>query len=272
MSELADLCGVWTLVPERCTYPEPLPAPRSGVYTLLADPEDAAHVYGHARWRDPEGIVEQVAYHLHLDGQPRAIAEAEGIALRSEFEAGELRSELMRGGEVAHRERRTLVEEGELLRVNQDFLLESEGGAPAWLHSEAYYRRSAVKQVLVYRRDLKMRKGKIAAQCAHASMAVFFRRKRASLSELVIPLDGPMAEWSTRRFAKICLSLADETELLAAYEAARAAGLPCALITDAGRTEFHGVPTRTAIAIGPAANEEIDAITGPQGVLPGKLA
>lgn len=271
MSELADLCGVWTLVPERCTYPEPLPAPRSGVYTLLADPEDAAHVYGHARWRDPEGIVEQVAYHLHLDGQPRTLAEAEGIALRSAFEAGELRSELLRGGEVVHRERRSLDDEG-LLCVCQDFLLEAEDGTPTWLHSEARYRHGGVKQVLVYRRDLKMRKGKIAAQCAHASMAVFFRRKRASLGELVIPLDGPMAEWSTRRFAKICLSLADESELLAAYEAAQAAGLPCALITDSGRTEFHGVPTRTAIAIGPAANEEIDAITGPQGAFPGKLA
>lgn len=271
MSELADLCGVWTLVPERCSYPEPLPAPRSGVYTLLADPEDAARLFGHARWRDAAGEVEQLAYHLQLDGQPRAIAEAEGVSLRSEFEAGELRSELLRGAQVVQRERRTLDEQG-LLRVRQEFMLESEGGSPAWLHSEAYYRRSAVKQVLVYRRDLKMRKGKIAAQCAHASMAVFFRRKQPSLGELRIPLDGPMAEWSRARFTKICLSLADESELLAAYEAARAAGLPCALITDAGRTEFHGVPTRTAIAIGPAAVEEIDAITGPQGAVPGKLA
>ena len=34
------------------------------------------------------------------------------------------------------------------------------------------------------------------------------------------------------------------------------------LITDAGHTEFHGVPTRTCLAIGPAWSDEIDAITG----------
>ena len=155
----------------------------------------------------------------------------------------------------------------------QELHAEDPGGGPArWLTTDARYRKTSVKQVLVYRRDLKMRKGKIAAQCAHASMAVFFRRKRPHLDELVIPLDGPMSAWTAARFTKICLSVADEDALLAAYEAAQAAGLPCALITDSGRTEFHGVPTRTAIAIGPAAVEEVDAITGPAGLVPGKLA
>ena len=53
---------------------------------------------------------------------------------------------------------------------------------------------------------------------------------------------------------------------------AQAAGLPCALIRDLGATEFHGVPTHTAIAIGPAEAAEIDRITGPDGVIRTSLA
>ena len=38
--------------------------------------------------------------------------------------------------------------------------------------------------------------------------------------------------------------------------------MPCALITDAGKTEFHGVATKTCCAVGPAWAEDVDAITG----------
>ena len=50
------------------------------------------------------------------------------------------------------------------------------------------------------------------------------------------------------------------------------AGLPTALITDGGRTEFHGVPTHTTVAIGPARADQIDQITGPDGAVVTKLA
>jgi PTH2 family peptidyl-tRNA hydrolase len=43
---------------------------------------------------------------------------------------------------------------------------------------------------------------------------------------------------------------------------AKAAGVPCALIVDAGQTEFHGVPTKTCCAVGPAWIADVDAITG----------
>ena len=43
---------------------------------------------------------------------------------------------------------------------------------------------------------------------------------------------------------------------------ARAADVPCALIVDAGTTEFHGVPTKTCCAVGPAWADAVDAITG----------
>jgi peptidyl-tRNA hydrolase len=50
--------------------------------------------------------------------------------------------------------------------------------------------------------------------------------------------------------------------LIAVHLAAQTAGVRSSLITDAGLTEFAGVPTNTCVAIGPAWNEKVDAITG----------
>ena len=134
---------------------------------------------------------------------------------------------------------------------------------------------SNIKQIIVYRRDLKMRKGKIAAQAAHASMAVFFHRATVSehdINTIHITMTPEMGEWFRTAFTKIVLSVEDEESLLQAYAAAQKRGLPCALITDSGRTEFHGKPTHTAVAIGPAMAEDIDVITGKDGLVTTKLA
>jgi PTH2 family peptidyl-tRNA hydrolase len=53
-----------------------------------------------------------------------------------------------------------------------------------------------------------------------------------------------------------------EQELMDIYDRAVRAGLEVHLITDSGRTEFHGEPTRTCLAIGPAVAEAVDVITG----------
>jgi PTH2 family peptidyl-tRNA hydrolase len=53
-----------------------------------------------------------------------------------------------------------------------------------------------------------------------------------------------------------------EAELDAVVAKAREAGVPCALIVDAGKTEFHGVPTKTCCAVGPGWTDEVDPITG----------
>lgn len=111
----------------------------------------------------------------------------------------------------------------------------------------------AGKQVIVMRKDLGMRKGKMVAQGAHASMAAV----------LSVGLDDPrVADWLSGPFAKICVSVNSEAELLELHEKAKAAGAITALITDSGRTEFNGVPTNTCIAVGPGAVADIDAITG----------
>lgn len=61
---------------------------------------------------------------------------------------------------------------------------------------------------------------------------------------------------------KVCLKVNSEKELLEAYQNAIKSGLKANIITDAGRTEFNGIPTKTAVAIGPNKASEIDKITG----------
>jgi PTH2 family peptidyl-tRNA hydrolase len=118
------------------------------------------------------------------------------------------------------------------------------------------------KQVIVVRKDLNMRKGKMVAQGAHASMRAILQLGHAEHGNFIIPLDARIEPWLLGRFKKICVSVNSETELLAVHEAARAAGLICALIQDAGLTEFGNVPTYTAVAVGPDREDRVDAITG----------
>jgi len=141
-----------------------------------------------------------------------------------------------------------------------------------------------IKQVILFRKDLNMRKGKIAAQVAHASMKVFFDKSVFIQKEVQgilqvhheemmhTYLTPEMAEWAKTSFAKVVLSVENEADLLNALKLAQKAGLPCALIIDEGNTEFHGIPTKTAVAIGPANSLEIDKITGSDGIIQTKLA
>lgn len=126
----------------------------------------------------------------------------------------------------------------------------------------------STKQVIVMRRDLKMRRGKEIAQGSHASIAFLTRRLQKSWWELIfLILSGRLltkAEWKwiLGSFAKICVKANSEEELLGIYNKAKEAGLEVHLITDSGRTEFHGKPTNTCLAIGPDDSEKIDPVTG----------
>ena len=125
-----------------------------------------------------------------------------------------------------------------------------------------------VKQIIVVRKDLNMRKGKIAAQVAHASLGVFFDRMRPKYAmidgsiDYMITMGREMAEWKEGAFTKVVVGCASETELMALYEQAKEAEIPCKLIIDSGRTEFKGAATATCLAIGPADEKDIDIITG----------
>lgn len=124
----------------------------------------------------------------------------------------------------------------------------------------------AAKQVLVMKKFGKgLRTGKYVAQGAHASLGAVFGmgKVNADQTALVIPLDDPFVrEWVLGAFAKITLYVETDQELVDIYKKAKDAGLPTALIKDAGRTEFDGVPTLTAVGIGPGNVELIDKITG----------
>lgn len=219
------------------------------VQTIL--PDDDGALWFHARWRDASGSHES-AFRAGFEG-----GEARPDRHTARWHEGQLIT-AYGGGTVERR----LEGDDRLVVVVRD------GGEAV----EMTFRRAAVKQVMIYRRDLAMRKGKIAAQCAHASMAVFFRRDRGPIDGLSVALDGPMAAWAKGRFAKVVLSVEGEPELLEIVRLAEAHGLPFALITDSGKTEFRGQPTRTTVALGPATDVEIDTVTGPGGKVATKLA
>lgn len=115
---------------------------------------------------------------------------------------------------------------------------------------------SEPKQVIVMRNDLNMRKGKMVAQGAHASLKVIMDEAYSGR-----PPTPAIKEWMMGKFTKICVYVDSEQELVDVYNNAKVAGIPCALIVDAGRTEFNGVSTITCCAIGPEYPEKIDPIT-----------
>ena len=123
-------------------------------------------------------------------------------------------------------------------------------------------RERPVKQVVVIRRDLKMRRGKEIAQGAHAAMAWLTRRMVFGDDRASVDLSPAERYWLTGSFRKVTVTVTSEEQLMAVYEKARATGLAAELITDSGRTEFHGVPTPTCVGIGPDYDDLIDPVTG----------
>jgi PTH2 family peptidyl-tRNA hydrolase len=123
-----------------------------------------------------------------------------------------------------------------------------------------------IKQVIVIRKDLKMRRGKEIAQGAHAAMAWLTNRLRQSVPEANgeqrITLNEAERTWVSGRFKKVCVQVDSEDELRRVYEEGRRLGALSELITDRGLTEFGGVPTVTCCAIGPAPAELVDRVTG----------
>jgi PTH2 family peptidyl-tRNA hydrolase len=125
------------------------------------------------------------------------------------------------------------------------------------------------KQVIVMRKDLNMRKGKMCAQAAHASMAALLNagtidhqyNDQCLMFRLALET-GAIAQWVKGKFTKIVVSVDSDQELLDIYNKVVDSGIKYhALITDSGATEFGGVPTITCMAIGPDWPEVIDPIT-----------
>lgn len=144
------------------------------------------------------------------------------------------------------------------------------------------------KQVIIFRKDLLkgengIRKGKFGAQCAHASLCAFlsyFEQKSNNLldsdrhlfelkykeSTGINEEEGIYNNWTNGIYTKVVLGVDNEEELMNVYRTFQDKtlfpnGLPMALITDIGKTEFHGAATVTCLGVGPYISEELDKVT-----------
>lgn len=105
------------------------------------------------------------------------------------------------------------------------------------------------KQVIIVRQDLKLPKGKLAAQVGHACV------------DAVLKSDQKLVNaWKSTGMAKIVLKVKDLKELKEYQQLAKENKLVNALITDGGKTVV-APGTVTCLAIGPDLEEKVDKIT-----------
>jgi len=109
------------------------------------------------------------------------------------------------------------------------------------------------KQIIVFRSDLRLSKGKVAAQAGHAAISASeeARKQRKEWWKA----------WIDEGQCKIAVKVKSEKELLVLEKQAKELALPTALIIDRGFTEIPP-GTITCLGIGPAPTEKIDKITG----------
>jgi peptidyl-tRNA hydrolase, PTH2 family len=112
---------------------------------------------------------------------------------------------------------------------------------------------SDYKQVIVVRNDLKMGKGKLAVQVAHAavSSAENTRKNRKQWFD----------SWYGENQAKICVKVNEEKDLRVLKGRLDEMGIPNSLIQDAGLTQLEP-GTTTCLGIGPLPTEMADRYTG----------
>jgi PTH2 family peptidyl-tRNA hydrolase len=106
------------------------------------------------------------------------------------------------------------------------------------------------KQVILVRQDLKLPKGKLAVQTAHASVDCIFKTNKEITKK-----------WKAEGAKKVILKVKDKKELLKYKKEAEKNNLKTALIKDAGKTVLEP-GTVTCLGIGPDKEEEIDKVTG----------
>lgn len=104
-----------------------------------------------------------------------------------------------------------------------------------------------LKQIIVVRNDLKLGKGKLAAQVAHAAISA------AEISKF-------KKQWLAEGQKKVVVKCESLAELLGIYERSKTSSIATSLIQDAGLTEIPP-GTITCIGIGPDEEEKIDRIT-----------
>uniref|UniRef100_A0A7S2ZHR8 peptidyl-tRNA hydrolase n=1 Tax=Rhodosorus marinus TaxID=101924 RepID=A0A7S2ZHR8_9RHOD len=127
------------------------------------------------------------------------------------------------------------------------------GGGFDGVFSEGSGLHGEYKIVLCVRTDLGMKKGKIAAQCGHATLGVYKEAVRFRPREV--------NAWEENAQPKIAVQIKSMNEARGLERAARSRGIPTYMVYDAGRTQISA-GSMTVLAIGPARKDELDAITG----------
>ena len=107
-----------------------------------------------------------------------------------------------------------------------------------------------MKQVILVRADLKLPKGKMSVQVAHASSSALIKSHKDDIKK-----------WQNEGMKKVVLKVKDLDELLKYKEDADDLGLVTALISDAGKTVVEP-GTVTCLGIGPDKEEKIDKVSG----------
>jgi len=106
--------------------------------------------------------------------------------------------------------------------------------------------------VLVVNKELKMGKGKIAAQCCHAAVACFKRAMKTC--------PAAVSAWERTGCAKIAVQCDSQDEMETIMVQAHQMGIPCYLVEDAGRTQI-AAGSRTVLGLGPAPVRVYDGLT-----------
>ncbi|KAI5967756.1 hypothetical protein CANMA_002936 [Candida margitis] len=116
-----------------------------------------------------------------------------------------------------------------------------------------------VRMTLVVRQDLKMGKGKAAAQCSHATLSLYKKITNPN-SEAYNPEMVKRWECGNGQ-AKITLQVPNQEEMDILYAQAISLGVNACIIHDAGRTQI-AAGSATVLGLGPAPKKALDQITG----------
>ncbi len=114
-------------------------------------------------------------------------------------------------------------------------------------------RDSEYKVVVLVRNDLKMSKGKAAAQACHAAVSCALAAQKKHPSEF--------SAWNSAGQKVSVLKVESQKDLFEFKAIAEAQGITCSIVCDAGRTEVDP-GTYTCLGIGPEKQEKLDKITG----------
>lgn len=106
------------------------------------------------------------------------------------------------------------------------------------------------KQIIVIRDDLKLPKGKMAGQAAHAAVECVLKSDKEKIRK-----------WRLEGQKKVVVKVKDEKELFSILQKAKDCDFITAMISDAGKTVI-APGTNTCVGIGPDDEDKLDSITG----------